>query len=55
VLSVQELCLVLRRARALQREEGPADFVGACLFLVGEGADFMTGQILTVDGGVAFH
>lgn len=42
-------------ARALQREEGPEDLVGACLFLVGEGADFMTGQILTVDGGVAFH
>lgn len=42
-------------ARALQREEGPDDLVGACLFLVGQGADFMTGQILTVDGGVAFH
>ena len=43
------------KARALQREEKPEDLVGACLFLVGEGADFMTGQILTVDGGVAFH
>lgn len=43
------------KVRALQREERPEDLVGACLFLVGEGADFMTGQILTVDGGVAFH
>ena len=43
------------KARALQREEGPEDLVGACLFLVSEGADFMTGQILTVDGGSAFH
>ncbi len=43
------------KVRAIQREEGPEDLVGACLFLVGEGADFMTGQILTVDGGVAFH
>ncbi len=43
------------KARAIQREEGPEDLVGTCLFLVGQGADFMTGQILTVDGGVAFH
>lgn len=43
------------KVHALQREERPEDLVGACLFLVGQGADFMTGQILTVDGGVAFH
>lgn len=43
------------QARAIKREETPDDLVGTCLFLVGEGADFMTGQILTVDGGVAFH
>lgn len=43
------------KARALQREEAPDDLIGACLFLVGEGAAFMTGQILTVDGGTAFH
>ena len=42
-------------ARAIQRAERPEDLVGACLFLVDEGANFMTGQILTVDGGVAFH
>ena len=43
------------KARAIQREETADDLVGACLFLVSEGADFMTGQILTVDGGTAFH
>ena len=50
-----EMLASIVKVRALQREEGPEDLVGACLFLVGEGADFMTGQILTVDGGVAFH
>lgn len=43
------------KVRAIQREEGPEDLVGACLFLVGEDAGFMTGQIVTVDGGTAFH
>ncbi|MDJ0367811.1 SDR family oxidoreductase [Hymenobacter sp. H14-R3] len=43
------------QARAIKREETPGDLVGTCLFLMSEGANFMTGQILTVDGGVAFH
>ena len=43
------------KMRAIQREETPEDLVGACLFLASDGADFMTGQILTVDGGTAFH
>ena len=29
--------------------------VGTCLFLAGEAASFMTGQILFVDGGATFH
>ncbi len=41
--------------RSIKREERPEDMVGTCLFLVSEGAGFMTGQILTVDGGTAFH
>lgn len=51
----QEMLAGTVKARAIQREEGPRDLVGACLFLVGDQADFMTGQILTVDGGSAFH
>ncbi len=42
-------------ARSIQREERADDLVGTCLFLAGEAAAFMTGQILTVDGGSAFH
>ena len=42
-------------ARAIQREERAEDLVGTCLFMVSEAASFMTGQIVTVDGGSAFH
>ena len=41
------------RARAIQREERPADLVGAVSFLAGDDAAFMTGQTLAVDGGSA--
>ncbi|MBC7770234.1 MAG: SDR family oxidoreductase [Phycisphaerales bacterium] len=51
----KEMLAGIVKSRAIQREEGPEDLVGACLFLVSAGADFMTGQILTVDGGAAFH
>lgn len=51
----QEMLAGTVKVRAIQREEGPEDLVGACLFLVGEGASLMTGQIVTVDGGTAFH
>ena len=42
-------------ARAIQREERAEDLAGTCLFLVGDDASFITGQIVTVDGGTAFH
>lgn len=51
----QEMLAGTVKARAIQREEGPEDLVGACLFLVSEDAGFMTGQIMTVDGGTAFY
>jgi NAD(P)-dependent dehydrogenase (short-subunit alcohol dehydrogenase family) len=40
------------RARTLvQRIGQPADISQAVLFLVGPGSDFITGQVLTIDGG----
>lgn len=42
-------------AQSIPIQEQPQDLVGACLFLVGEEAKMMTGQILAVDGGTAVH
>ena len=39
---------------ALKRACQPEDIVGAALFLAGEGAAYMTGQTLVVDGGKQF-
>ena len=41
--------------RALRREQTPEDVVGACIFLASAESDFITGQILAVDGGSAMH
>ena len=51
----QEMLAGTVQARSIKREELPEDLVGTCLFLVSDAASFMTGQILTVDGGSAFH
>lgn len=42
-------------ARAIQREAYPDDLVGAVAFLTGPDSAFITGQILSVDGGVVYH
>jgi NAD(P)-dependent dehydrogenase (short-subunit alcohol dehydrogenase family) len=39
------------QARALQRDEHPADLLGALVFLASADSDFVTGQTLAVDGG----
>lgn len=39
--------------RAIKRVETPEDLVGACLFLMSPESDFMSGQTIVVDGGVA--
>jgi len=44
-----------RNARALRRDQQPRDIVGAVTFLCGDGAAFITGQTLVVDGGAAMH
>ena len=41
--------------KALQREQLPADLVGAVLFLVSGDSDYITGQLINVDGGWVFH
>ena len=42
-----------RLSRAIQRDETPADLVGAASFLASDDAAFITGQTLVVDGGSA--
>jgi NAD(P)-dependent dehydrogenase (short-subunit alcohol dehydrogenase family) len=37
--------------RALKRDEYPEDLLGTLIFLCSEDSDFMTGQVLAVDGG----
>lgn len=41
--------------RVLKRTEVPDDMLGGLVFLCGSGADFVTGQTLYVNGGVAFN
>ena len=43
------------RARCVQRDQTPEDLVGALLFLASSDSDFMSGQTLTVDGGIVLH
>ena len=42
-------------ATALRRVQVPADLTGAVAFLLSRDSDFITGQTLNVDGGLAFH
>jgi NAD(P)-dependent dehydrogenase (short-subunit alcohol dehydrogenase family) len=37
--------------RALKREEHPEDLIGSILFLASEESDFVTGQVIAIDGG----
>ena len=43
------------RYQALKRPQRPHDLVGAMLFLCSPEADFISGQVLTVDGGLTMH
>ena len=41
--------------RAIKRAGYPADLVGGALFLASDESEFVTGQILAIDGGSVFH
>jgi NAD(P)-dependent dehydrogenase (short-subunit alcohol dehydrogenase family) len=41
--------------RCLQREQEPSDLVGAMIFLASSDSDFMTAQVVNVDGGWVAH
>ncbi len=46
--------VVRRTSRSIQRDQMPADLVGALLYFAGDGSAFVTGQTLAVDGGSVF-
>jgi NAD(P)-dependent dehydrogenase (short-subunit alcohol dehydrogenase family) len=39
----------------LKRNQQPTDLVGPALFLASDDSDFITGQLIAVDGGMALH
>ncbi len=41
--------------RAIERPQVPEDLVGAVMFLASKASDFMTGQLINVDGGKNMH
>lgn len=46
--------VVRKSSRSIQRDQVPADLTGALLFLASDGAAFITGQTIVVDGGSYF-
>ena len=49
-----EMASTLVAQRIFAREQTPEDMVGALLFLLGPGSDFVTGQNISVNGGRVF-
>ena len=45
----------LAESQALRRQAWPSDIVGTVMFLCSSDSDFMTGQVLCVDGGFVTH
>ncbi len=52
---ISKLREVSRNARSLARDQVPEDVTGAVCFLLSDGADFITGQTMLVDGGSHFN
>ena len=51
----RELLDVQREARALKRDEQPQDLAGPVFLLCSPDADFVSGQMLVIDGGKTKH
>ena len=54
-VQVDQLQEISLKARLVQRDQYPADIVGAVAFFCSADADFITGQSLVVDGGAYFN
>ena len=52
---LQQMKEEVNASRIVQRDQVPEDLVGALLFLASDDSDFMSGQLINVDGGVVFH
>ncbi|HXG53330.1 MAG TPA: 3-oxoacyl-ACP reductase family protein [candidate division Zixibacteria bacterium] len=44
-----------RKRRCFQRDQVPQDLVGTVIFLASDDSDFITGQSISVDGGMNMH
>lgn len=50
-----DMAPALAAQRIFGREQQPEDMIGALLFLIGSGSDFVTGQNIWVNGGRGFN
>lgn len=50
-----ETIVMQHKMRCVQRDQLPQDLVGTLLFLASNESDFLTGQTITVDGGIVMH
>jgi NAD(P)-dependent dehydrogenase (short-subunit alcohol dehydrogenase family) len=42
-------------SRAIKREQKPDDLIGTLIYLASTDSDFLTGQVVVVDGGSVTH
>jgi NAD(P)-dependent dehydrogenase (short-subunit alcohol dehydrogenase family) len=54
-VQLEKLKDISLQARTLQRDQVPADLVGAAVYFASADSAFVTGQTLVVDGGAYFH
>ncbi|MBI4330161.1 MAG: 3-oxoacyl-ACP reductase FabG [Chloroflexi bacterium] len=50
-----EQAKALLAQKCFKRAQVPADLVGALMFLASDESDYITGQLINVDGGLAMH